>query len=511
MGAAAGACCKASILRGGPTAATPIIQFNEPAAPRRLLPMWSHLIDNRLITLHGVLVFIGLAIYVIGSRTRHQRRHPSAAIAWVVSLGLMPYVALPLYLLFGSRKVNRKLHGWPALVDGGHVVPDAGATGLTPFQQLALAMGLPDVTTCGALAIHDDGVQALDALRAVMQQSRQTLDICTFLVGHDVLGRELQDTLVRRAQDGVRVRLLVDGIGIYLGGRIDIRRLRAAGVQVALFVSPFRSVLPGRTNLRNHRKLVIADGCRTWAGGRNLAAEYFVGDPAQTRRRVPWVDLTFDFAGALARQTQRRFDVDWAFATGTPEQHTPAAGALAQIDGSSPTQLIASGPDQNDDTFYTLLVSSCFAARTRILAVTPYFVPDAVLMMALTLAARRQVQVDLVLPRHSNHWLADHARHAALRELTAAGGRVWLVPGMVHGKAVVIDTRLALAGSANLDERSLFLNYELMVAFFDPAEVERFALWIERHRATAEHYRGQRPGLVREMGEGLVRWLAFQL
>ena len=321
----------------------------------------------------------------------------------------------------------------------------------------------------------------------------------------------MQETLTRRAQDGIRVRLLFDGIGIYLGGRIDTRRLRAAGVQVALFVSPFRSGLPGRTNLRNHRKLVIADGCRTWAGGRNLAAEYFAGDPAQARRRVPWVDLTFDFAGALARRAQQRFDLDWAFATGTPLRETPATGARAQVDGTSRTQLIASGPDQNDDTFYTLLVSSCFAARSRILAVTPYFVPDAVLMMALTLAARRQVQVDLVLPRHSNHRLADHARHAALRELTAAGGRVWLVPAMVHAKAVVIDAQLALAGSANLDERSLFLNYELMVAFFDPTEVERFAHWIGRHRATAERYRGQRPGLVREMGEGLVRWLAFQL
>lgn len=473
--------------------------------------MWSHLIDNRLITLHGVLVFIGLAIYVIGSRTRHQRRHPSAAIAWVVSLALMPYVALPLYLLFGSRKVNRTEHAWPTVVDGEHVLPDAAVGGLTPFQQLALAMGLPDVETCDALVIHDDGAQALQALRAVMLEARQTLDICTFLIGNDVLGRELQDTLTRRAQDGIRVRLLVDGIGIYLGGRIDTRRLRAAGVQVALFVSPFRSGLPGRTNLRNHRKLVIADGCRTWAGGRNLAAEYFAGDPAQARRRVPWVDLTFDFAGALARRAQQRFDLDWAFATGTPLRETPATGARAQVDGTSRTQLIASGPDQNDDTFYTLLVSSCFAARSRILAVTPYFVPDAVLMMALTLAARRQVQVDLVLPRHSNHRLADHARHAALRELTAAGGRVWLVPAMVHAKAVVIDAQLALAGSANLDERSLFLNYELMVAFFDPTEVERFAHWIGRHRATAERYRGQRPGLVREMGEGLVRWLAFQL
>jgi cardiolipin synthase A/B len=475
--------------------------------------MWSHLIDNRLITLHGVLVFIGLSIYVIGSRTRHQRRHPSAAIAWVVSLGLMPYVALPLYLLFGSRKVERTVQSWPVVAEGppGTWPAQADGDGLMPFQQLAIAMGLPPVSTCDCLVIHEDGAQALQALREVMQQACHTLDICTFLVGHDVLGDELHDMLVQRAQEGVRVRLLVDGIGVYLGGRFDARGLRAAGVQVAFFVSPFRSGLPGRTNLRNHRKLVVADGCRTWTGGRNLAAEYFTGDPSQARRRVPWVDLTFDFSGALARQTQQRFDLDWAFATGTPMHDTPATGSGARVEGASPTQLIASGPDQNDDTFYTLLVSSCFAAHSRILAITPYFVPDAVLMMALTLAARRQVQVDLVLPRHSNHRLADHARHAALRELTAAGGRVWLVPGMVHAKAVVVDDHLAMAGSANLDERSLFLNYELMVAFYDPHDVRRFAHWIARHRAAAERYRGERPGLLREMGEGLVRWLAFQL
>ena len=256
---------------------------------------------------------------------------------------------------------------------------------------------------------------------------------------------------------------------------------------------------------------MIADGCRTWTGGRNLAAEYFVGDPSPQWRKKPWVDLSFDFSGALAFQTQQRFDLDWAFATGKPRGDTPPVGRWADVSGGSRTQLIASGPDQQDDTLYALLVSGCFAARTRILAVSPYFVPDAVLLMALTLAARRQVQVDLVLPRHSNHRLADLARHAAMRELTAAGGRVWLVPGMVHAKAVVVDGNLALAGSANLDERSLFLNYELMVAFFEPAEVARFSQWIERHRASAELYRGQRPGLGRELLEGLVRWVAFQL
>ena len=179
--------------------------------------------------------------------------------------------------------------------------------------------------------------------------------------------------------------------------------------------------------------------------------------------------------------------------------------------GSSGAQLIPSGPDQSDDTVYSLLISSCFTARTRILAVTPYFVPDPTLLMALTLAARRGVAVDLVLPRRSNHRLADMARRAALRDMAAAGARVWLLPGMIHAKAVVIDGDIALAGSANLDERSLFLNYELMIAFYLPQDVQGFARWIELQRAGASLYRARPPNFLREFAEGLVRWLAFQL
>ncbi len=474
-----------------------------------MLTEW--LIDARVISLHGLMVFAGLAIYVIGSRTRHQRRHPSAAVAWVVSLTLAPEFALPLYLLFGSRKVARR----DAALRARLPEPGSGLLGMQasacPLQQLADALHLPGASSYENLVIHEDGQQALDALHTLVHQAQHTLDLCTFLIGNDVLGRALTDWLVQRAGAGVRVRLLVDGIGIYLGGHVDLRRLRAHGVTVVLFVSPLRSMLPGRTNLRNHRKLVIADGCRTWTGGRNLAAEYFVGDAGPRRRKAPWIDLSFEFAGALAQQTQQRFDQDWAFATGQPGVLLPAPDIARPGPGAATAQLIASGPDQFDDTVHVLLVSSCFSAQRRILAVSPYFVPDPVLLMALTLAARRGLDVDLLLPRHSNHRLADWARHASLRDVTAAGGRVWLVPQMVHAKAVVIDDTLALAGSANLDERSLFLNYELMVAFYDPAPVAAFAGWIDRRRLGAELYRGDRPGVVREMMEGLVRWLAFQL
>ncbi|CAN5489433.1 phospholipase D-like domain-containing protein [soil metagenome] len=471
--------------------------------------MLTEFLTTRELTLHGLLAMAGLATYVITSRVRRQRRHPSAAIAWVVSLALMPYLALPLYLLFGSRKVIRgpAMPHAPALPFSEH-----HANAPAPrFQQLAAAMGLPPAASYEQLAIHQHGREALAALRDVLLGAGPTLDICTFLLGRDALGREISELLIRQARQGVRVRLLVDGIGVYLGGHPDLKPLSAAGVQVALFVSPFRSPLPGRTNLRNHRKMVIADGQRLWTGGRNLAAEYFAGDPASHPPKTPWIDLSLDLRGDLVRQASQRFEQDWAFATQASPPAPPTQEFVPPHAAAAEAQLIASGPDQAEDTLYALLIASCFTARTRILLVTPYFVPDATLMMALTLAARRGVAVDLVLPRKSNHWLADMARPAALREMAAAGASVWLVGTMLHAKAIVIDSELALAGSANLDERSLFLNYELMIAFFKPADVHRFTSWIEQLRASAAPYQAQAPSAMREFSEGLIRWLAFQL
>ena len=143
---------------------------------------------------------------------------------------------------------------------------------------------------------------------------------------------------------------------------------------------------------------------------------------------------------------------------------------------------------------YALLVSAAYRARRRIALVTPYFVPDAALLMALCLAARRGVVVDLLLPARSNHRLSDIARGRALRSLAQAGGRIWLAPQMLHAKLAVIDDELALAGSANFDSRSLFLNYELMVAFHAAPRRARVADWFERERASRHALCAQSPG-----------------
>jgi len=279
---------------------------------------------------------------------------------------------------------------------------------------------------------------------------------------------------------------------------------------VTRFVPPLHSPLKGRSNLRDHRKMVIADAGqptrRLWSGGRNLASEYFEGEPGTPA----WHDLSFDLRGALVQQAWALFEHDWAFANGGRFDAVQDDAPLDVRPGHG-AQLIASGPDQFDDTLYALLLTAAYRARTRIAMATPYFVPDTALLMALSMAARRGVIVDLLLPARSNHLLSDLARRRALCTLAAAGGRIWLAPQMLHAKLIVVDDVLALAGSANLDSRSLFLNYELMMAFHEPTVVERFAEWFEAERASAQRSLPKRPGLVGDVADGLVLWLGFQL
>lgn len=459
------------------------------------------------LTLDGLLAATGLLVYVLTTHSLKQRRAPTAAISWTLSIVLLPYVALPLYLLFGTRKLvhaDNRNGSAPVQAKG-----DADADAAWP-RLLTASMGQPAAARYRKLRLHAEGRDALQALWELIDGAEHELLVCIFLIGRDAVGKALIERLSEKARRGVRVRLLIDGSGHLMGGAVSLRGLRAAGAEVAVYGPllhvPFRS----RVNLRNHRKMVVADGTRLWCGGRNFALEYFDG----SNRHGRWRDLTFDLEGPLAAQARALFQRDWAFsARGARAQEAlpalpPTPGDMA----SAPlAQVIAAGPDESDDTVHDLLVTACFKAKTRIVAVTPYFVPGGALLMALALAARRGVIVDLVLPARSNHRIADFVRYRAIRALADAGGRVWLAPFMLHAKAVVIDDSLALAGSANLDARSMFLNYELMVAFYDAGDIRRFHEFVEKHRVSAARYEARKPGLVRDLAEGLLLWLAFQL
>lgn len=472
-----------------------------------MLPLLS---PAQWLTLHTAAALLALFTYTGVTLAGRQRRSPSAAIAWVLFLAVLPYFGLPLFLVFGPRKIVRAPRkARIPLHDAIQFTAGPGAR----TRALARSMGLPEALPCEALVIHQDGTQALTRLRALVQSAQRTLEVSTFLMGRDALGDEMAALLEERARQGVRVRLMIDGAGRFLGGVRSFRSLRRAGVEVVLFAPPWSSPLGGRINLRNHRKVAIADGQWLWTGGRNLAAEYFVGAPTMDRQAAPWIDLTFDLRGAVAAQARHQFESDWAFAVSSGDKSAPPIGPAVRDSGSagSLAQFLPSGPDHADDTLYELLLDGCFGASRRIIAVTPYFVPDAALLMALTLAARRGVSVDLVLPQRSNHRLADLARPDAVRDLVESGASVWLAGSMVHGKLVVIDDTVALAGSLNLDSRSLFLNYEMMVAFYDAHAIGEFASWAHAIRSGAQHVQLQPVNPMREVAEGLLRWLTFQL
>ncbi|MBM0104571.1 PLDc N-terminal domain-containing protein [Steroidobacter sp. S1-65] len=442
---------------------------------------------------HFLVSAVALLVYILTSRASEQRRAPTSAIAWVLGLSLLPYLVLPLYLLFGQRKLK------PV------AIPYAGVVVEGPHwaAELIESFGLAPPSIC-KIRMHADGVEARAALFKIIDEATRTLDVSTFIIGNDAFGSDIVARLARRAREGVEVRLMLDGFFAILAPRRYKRELTAAGAKVAVFRPFFSFRRLGPRNLRNHRKLVVADDRYLWCGGRNLAAEYFLGD---ARGRI-WPDLSFDLEGPVAVAAGRQFDLDWS----TTHPRLPLRERQAvTVEGGELAQFLPSGPDQVEDTAQSLLIDGCYRARRRLLIVTPYFVPDDSLRAAMRLAARRGVKVTIAIPQRSNHLLADFVRSRPMRDLAAAGVEFRLLPQMVHAKAVVIDETLAMCGSINLDLRSLLLNHEAAVVFYGRPSIDWLAQWIA---ATAEQgyaYRAEPPSLLRDIAEGVLLTVAFQL
>lgn len=439
--------------------------------------------------LHFALAAGTLAMLSFAAHILRQRRHPAATLGWLLFMLLLPWFAVPLYLAIGTRKLapRRRMQAAALPSDSEDAI-----------DRLLAHAG---IAPCGAarIRLHADGAEAWQALREVAGSARVSLDVGLFILAGDAHGDAFMTLLAERARAGVRVRLLIDGIGSLRLARSRLARLAAAGVEVAWFIPLLHRPLRGRTNLRNHRKLVVADGARAWTGGRNVADEYFAADGV-------WTDLSLVVEGEAAGVLAQGFERDWRFAVRAPAaaQAAPATGTRLAV--------LHSGPDQPGDPLHDVLLTACYTARRRIVAVTPYFVPDEALLQALCLAARRGVAVRLILPARSNHRLADWVRARALRELAAAGAAIRLVPdAMVHAKALLFDDTLGIVGSANLDIRSLFLNFELVLLLRQAADVAALDAWCARLDARAIDARLPPAGALREAAEGLVLLAAFQI
>jgi len=352
------------------------------------------------------------------------------------------------------------------------------------------------------VSFHEDAQTARQELFTLIDEAQRSIDISMFILANDPLGRDVLSQLTNKAAQGIQVRLLLDGVGSFKLPKVLLRPLAQAGGEIAWFIPVLHRPLRGRTNLRNHRKIDIADSTRVWTGGRNLAQEYLDPDSG-------WIDLSFCLQGPAIASYLAIFEADWHFVRNQPaDKPAPVSSAPAHEENSR-VQVIPSGPDVADDPIYAAVLTACYETRQRIMMVTPCYVPDIGLQEALRLAALRGVVVDMILPETSNQRLADIARNRHLREL---GARIWLLPRvMVHAKALLVDRSFALAGSANLDIRSLFLNYEVMSSFYSASDIDWLARWMETLRERSTQHQPHPAGPLKEILEGVILLGAYEI
>ena len=452
--------------------------------------LWSY-----LFTVGGFL----LAVFAI-ARLVGEKRPPANTLAWLLAIVLFPYGGVPLFLLIGGRKLRRLAQRKRPVVlhlPGVPAVHPAIASLPTAHTLSSTGAGLP--AGGNTVRLITTGEQAFTELETLINGARHSIHLSTFILSRDDTGRRIVRLLAKRAREGVKVRLQLDALGCLFSSRGFVDPIRRAGGEVVRFMPVIP--LSGRSsaNLRNHRKIAIFDQHTAVVGGHNLAREYMGAQPWKKR----WNDFGAVITGPAAALLNEVFLADWCFASRqSPEllraELDPAA---VRSEGDSAVQIVASGPDVAGDPLYEGIISMIQEAEQSIWIITPYFIPDEVLLRSLIVKARAGKDVTLIIPEKSNHPITDYARRHYVRLLRKAGARVMLHTGrMMHSKAVIVDERIGLLGSANFDLRSLFVNFEIGVFLYSEADVCAMRAWAGELLRTCVEPKPEGPRRMRLLG-----------
>ena len=447
-----------------------------------ITPTWINktLIDPLVDFMGGGLIFIltniitvlgfVLALLII-RRVLTEKRNPSNFFAWFFVVIFFPIIGVPLYFMFGGRK-SRTLAGIKKqIAQSAEAIAENHAPGRN--------RGLQD--SFGREGNHfellSDGQLAFERICREIDQAKHTIHIATYILGNDATGQAIVDRLSRRAAQGVTVRLLLDSLGSWNKTRASRYKIRKAGGKVAMFMP----VLPIQThtssNLRNHRKIAIFDNFRAITGGQNLDNR-FMGEGEDPER---FTDFSVVTQGPAVAMLTRTFLADWAFAHREDPKHY--AGLLRYVPeeaGDSTTEILTSGPDVENDPLWEQIVRIIQEFKQSLTIITPYFIPDEVIFQSLIVKAHTGRRIRLILPLKSNQRLTDIARYKFLRKLDEVGVDIqFYTPRMMHGKLILADGQLAITSSANIDMRSLFVNFEIAQVHYTPTDIEKLTGWAD--------------------------------
>jgi cardiolipin synthase A/B len=399
-------------------------------------------------------------------------RTSQGAIAWGISLVTIPFLALPLYAVFGRSKFRGYLllrHGreenvrriieqcqWEAAEKELIVKEDSGLnaalTKLTPYP----------MTRFNQSRLLVDGARTFEAIFEGIAAAKQYVLVQSYLVRDDDLGRKLKSRLIEKARQNIRVYFLYDEIGSYQLPGHYLSILRNAGVRVSAFHTTRGKANHFQLNFRNHRKIVIIDGQVAFVGGHNVGDEYLSRDP----EIGPWRDTHVRVEGPVVKAIQFTFLQDWYWST-TRVPHLDWNPRAAE-QRNERQLLIASGPADPVDTCALMFTHLIHSARERIWIASPYFVPDSQLLGALKLAVLRNVDVRILLPAKADNWTVHLASFSFFDQILPIGVKLYrYMRGFMHQKVLLVDAVLAGIGTANLDNRSLRLNFELTLLNYD--------------------------------------------
>lgn len=458
--------------------------------------LWLHLI----FVLGGILGGAGLLLLV---RDPRRRTH---TLTWLVIIVLAPYIGIPLFLMIGTRRSNKTFKVKGALsLSACHDHTDS-VTGIgRSIKPLLEGMGMQPPSCGNRFELLPDGIATWNRFAQLIESSTKSIEIETYVFNMDATGTRLRDLLAEKARAGVKVRLLIDSLGSHATKKSFMQPVIDAGGEVSWFIPIIHRPWRASGDTRNHRKIALFDRQHVIAGGSNLGEEYIGPTPVDGR----WVDINFHVEGPVVTHYFEVFRNDWQFSTRGILDAAPAP--VVEPKGHSLAQVIPSGVDVPGDVLYNAVVTAVYEARRRLWITTPYFVPDEPLTQALALAARRGIDLRIIIPDVSNQKLADIARGPAVRHIIDWGGRVIrYTGGMFHAKTLVADDDWALVGSMNTDRRSLFLNFEVMLSLYNQDDVKIISDWNSRLMDPSQEGAKTVTGRHR-LWESMVRLLAPEL
>lgn len=427
--------------------------------------------------MHWLIAVLLIFIFQAATILVLEYRRPANAMAWLFILFLFPIVGFVLYYFLAHeyrrrRRVRRRggideqrraeIMDRSHLISGPEEMPSPEFAHQERLFKLLRKAGAAPITGCNATRVLTNGEATYKAMLEAIRSAKHHIHFSSYIIRDDETGRKFRDELVRKARDGVQVRVLFDGIGSIKLGRSYFVPLEAEGGEYASFFPLRPSFMKKRMNYRNHRKILVVDGTKGFVGGINLGDEYLGKHP----RLGFWRDTHLELEGDAVYGLQEVFLKDWETAT-RHNLKDPLFFPKHGCTGREAVQIVAGGPNRRDDAIHETLFASLSVAKERIWITTPYFIPDASISMALKIAAMSGVDVRMIVPLVPDTYLVHAATMSYVDEMMSYGVRFWQYSrGFIHAKVVIVDQLMASVGTANMDLRSFFSNFETNALLF---------------------------------------------